>query len=180
MGENIIKKLADDLSLAHNTELKGYHFYKHASEMMSDEKGKEVFRHLATEEIEHIRAIRAIASSLKEGLGWQSYVDAVKHASKDTEEGIPIYQGENELLERFKADQSDITAINIAIENEEEAVEFYSGLLKKAEEAPEKSILRELLVMEQAHLKLLQWESDALKKTGFCCDRMEFSVEGEI
>jgi rubrerythrin len=180
MGENLIKKLADDLSLAHNTELQGYYFYKHASEMMSDEKGREVFKHLASEEIEHIRVIRAIASSLEEGHGWMSYVDAVKHGSKDTEEGLPIYQGKNELIERFKADQSDIMAIDIAIDNEEEAVEFYTGLLRLADEAPEKSILRELLQMEQAHLKLLQWESDALNKTGFCCDRMEFSVEGEI
>lgn len=180
MGDNIIKKLADDLSLAHNTELQGYYFYKHASEMMTDEKGREVFRHLATEEIEHIRAIRALASSLEEGLGWMSYVDAVKQGSEDTHEGLPIYQGENALIERFKADQSDITAIDIAIDNEKKAVEFYSGLLKKAEEAPEKTILRELLEMEQGHLKLLQWESDALNKTGFCCDRMEFSVEGEI
>ncbi len=180
MGENLIKKLADDLSLAHNTELRGYYFYKTASELMTDEHGREVFSHLATEEIEHIRVIRAIASSLDEGLGWMSYIDAVKHGSKDTLEGLPIYQGKNELIERFKADQSDITAIEIAIDNEEKAVEFYAGLLKKAEEAPEKSLLRELLQMEQGHLKLLQWESDALKQTGFCCDRMEFTVEGEV
>ncbi len=180
MGENLIKKLADDLSLAHNTELRGYYFYKSAAELMSDEKGRDVFSHLASEEIDHIRAIRAIASSLEDGLGWMSYTDAVKQGSQDTLEGLPIYQGKNELIEQFKSNQSDITAIDIAIDNEEQAVKFYSRLLSEATEEQEKALLGELLQMEQGHLKLLEWESDALRKTGFCCDRMEFTVEGEV
>ncbi|MFQ5480475.1 MAG: ferritin family protein [Thermodesulfobacteriota bacterium] len=180
MGEKLIEKLADDLSLAHNTELRGYYFYKAAAELMSDERGRDVFSHLASEEIDHIRVIKAIATSLKDGLGWMSYADAIKHGSEDTKEGLPIYQGKNELIEQFKSNQSDITAIDIAIDNEEKAVEFYSRLLKEATEPEEKDLLGELLQMEQGHLKLLQWESDAVKETGFCCDRMEFTVEGEV
>ncbi len=180
MGEQLIKQLADDLSLAHNTELRGYYFYKTAAELLSDDKGREVFSHLASDEIDHIRVIRAIASSLEDGLGWMSYSDAVKQGSLDTQEGLPIYQGKNELIERFKANQSDISAIDIAIENEEKAVNFYSRLLRDAVESTEKELLGELLQMEEGHLKLLQWESDALRKTGFCCDRMEYTIEGEV
>ncbi len=179
MGEKEVQELADELSLAHNTELKGYYFYKAAAEMMSDEKGRDVFSHLASDEIDHIRAIKAIADSLREGLGWMSYSDAVKKGSEETKEGLPIYQGKNELIERFDENQSDITAIEIGIENEEKAVEFYSSLLERATDPLQKNLLGELLKMEQGHLKLLQWECDALKKTGFCCDHMEFTVEGE-
>ncbi len=179
MGEKEAQELADEISLAHNTELKGYYFYKAAAEMMSDEKGRDVFEHLASDEIDHIRAIKAIATSLGEGLGWMSYSEAVKRGAEDTKEGLPIFQGKNELIERFDENQSDITAIEIAIENEEKAVEFYSGLLARATDEAQKNLLGELLNMEEGHLKLLQWESDALKKTGFCCDRMEFTVEGE-
>jgi len=179
MGEKFLQELADELSLAHNTELKGYYFYKAAAEMMSEEKGKDVFNHLATDEIEHIRAIKALAKSLKDGLGPMSYAEAVKQGSQDTLEGLPIYQGKNDLIERFDANQSDITAIDIAIENEESAVAFYSRLLNAAHYDLAKDLLSELLRMEEGHLKLLQWESDALRKTGFCCDKMEFSVEGE-
>lgn len=179
MGERLMQELADELSLAHNTELRGYYFYKAASEMMSDEKGKDVFSHLASEEIDHIRVIKALAESLKDGLGWMSYAEAVKKGSRDTKEGLPIYQGKNELIERFDANQSDITAIDIAIENEEKAVVFYKSLLERATDELAKDLLSELLKMEESHLKLLQWESDALRETGFCCDKMEYSVEGE-
>ncbi len=179
MGEREMQELADELSLAHNTELKGYYFYKAAAEMMSDEKGRDVFSHLASDEIDHIRAIKAIASSLKEGLGWMNYSDAVKQGSEDTKEGLPIFQGKNDLLDRFDANQSDITAIEIGIENEEKAVEFYSRLLDNADDDLQKQLLGELLKMEEGHLKLLQWESDALRETGFCCDKMEYTVEGE-
>jgi len=179
MGERLMQELADELSLAHNTELRGYYFYKAASEMMSDEKGRDVFSHLASEEIDHIRVIKALAESLKDGLGWMSYAEAVKKGSEDTKEGLPIYQGKNELIERFDANQSDITAIDIAIENEEKAVVFYKSLLERATDELAKELLSELLQMEEAHLKLLQWESDALRETGFCCDKMEYTVEGE-
>ncbi len=179
MGEKIMQELADELSLAHNTELKGYYFYKAAAEMMSDEKGRDVFTHLASDEIDHIRVIKALAASLKDGLGWMSYSDAVKSGSQDTREGLPIYQGKNELIERFDANQTDITAIDIAIENEEKAVAFYGRLLNGATDELQKDLLSELLKMEEGHLKLLQWESDALRETGFCCDKMEYTVEGE-
>jgi len=179
MGERLMQELADELSLAHNTELRGYYFYKTAAEMMSDDRGKDVFTHLASDEIEHIRVIKAIAASLKDGLGWMNYSDAVKHGSQDTKEGLPIYQGRNELIERFDANQSDITAIELAIENEEHAVDFYRRLHRDATDDLAIELLSELLKMEEGHLKLLQWESDALKETGFCCDRMEYTVEGE-
>jgi len=179
MGEKLMQELADELSLAHNTELRGYYFYKTAAEMMSDEKGRDVFTHLASDEIDHIRVIKAIALSLKDGLGWMSYSEAVKKGSQDTKEGLPIYQGKNDLIERFDANQSDITAIDIAIDNEEKAVAFYTRLLGKATEPLAKDLLSELLKMEEGHLKLLQWESDALRETGFCCDKMEYTVEGE-
>ncbi len=179
MGEKLMQELADELSLAHNTELRGYYFYKAAADMMSDEKGRDVFTHLATDEIDHIRVIKALAASLKDGLGWMSYSDAVKKGSQDTREGLPIYQGKNELIERFDANQSDITAIEIAIENEEHAVDFYKRLLRDATEPLARELLAELLKMEEGHLKLLQWESDALRETGFCCDKMEYTVEGE-
>jgi len=179
MGERLMQELADELSLAHNTELRGYYFYKAAAKMMSDEKGRDVFAHLAAEEIDHIRAIKALAASLKDGLGWMSYSEAVKKGAQDTREGLPIYQGKNELLERFDANQSDITAIEIAIENEEHAVDFYRRLHRDATEPLARELLAELLKMEEGHLKLLQWECDAVKETGFCCDKMEYSVEGE-
>src|SRR3990170_5317036 len=69
--------LADKLLLAYQTEIKGHAFYRHAEEVATDEKGKNVFRHLSKEELEHIDVISAIADSIKKGGGWMGYKEAL-------------------------------------------------------------------------------------------------------
>ncbi|GMR04347.1 MAG: hypothetical protein BMS9Abin23_0243 [Thermodesulfobacteriota bacterium] len=180
MAGKDISRIMDELSLAHNTEVKGYYFYKAAADMVEDERGKNVFAHLAQEELSHIRAIKGITDSLKQGQGWLKLSDAVKKGSEDTKEGLPIFQEENDLLDRFKTNQTDANALKIAMENEEQAIEFYGRLLKEAEDPLEKTILTEFFEMEKGHLKVLRWESESLNTTGFWCDMMEYSVEKEI
>lgn len=172
------KKIIEDLGIAYKTEIKGYAFYNAASMVASSERGKNVFSHLAKEELDHIRAISAIAESVKSGGGWIGFEAALKRAVS-TGEGLPIFQGENELISRLKENPSDINAVKIAIENEDNAVDFYSKLLGAASSPEEKVVLTELLEMEKGHLKILRWELESLTKTGFWADTMEFSVEME-
>lgn len=172
------KKIIEELGIAYKTEIIGYSFYLVASRIASHEKGKNIFSHLAKEELEHIRVISRIADSLKSGLGWVGYEEALQ-AAVASEQGLPIFQEENELVKRLESDPSDINALNIAIENEDKAVEFYTRLLAEAETPAEKVTLTKLLEMEKGHLKIFRWESEALRKTGFWGDTMEFSVEKE-
>jgi rubrerythrin len=69
--------------------------------------------------------------------------------------------------------------VQIAIETEMGAVDFYANLLKEATTPAEKVCLTKLLEMEKGHLKVLRWEYESLNKTGFWCGEMEFSVEKE-
>ena len=85
----------------------------------------------------------------------------------------------NELINRLKKDPTDINALNIAIENEDKAIAFYTRLLNDAGSPDEKVVLTKLLEMEKGHLKILRWEVESLTKTGFWGDTMEFSVEME-
>ncbi|MFQ5441788.1 MAG: ferritin family protein [Thermodesulfobacteriota bacterium] len=180
MSEKDNARILDELSIAHSTEVKGYYFYKAAADMVDDEHGKNVFVNLAKDELNHIRAIKAISASVREGLGWMKFSEAVKKGSEEAGEGLPIFQGENELIERLKTNESDTNALHIAMENEEEAVKFYSRLLNEATDPMEKTLLTELLEMEKGHLKVLRWESESVNATGFWCDMMEYSVEKEI
>lgn len=178
MSEN--KNIVDQLSTAYNTEISGYHFYTTAAALVEDSKGKGVFINLAKDELAHIMVISKIAESVKKGLGWISYEEALKRGGDSfMEGGIPIFQKENELVKRFQTNQTDLNAVVIAMENEEGAIDFYSNLLKQAKEPVEKVVLTKLLEMEKAHLKVLRWESESLNNTGFWCGNMEFSVEKE-
>lgn len=172
------KKIIEELGTAYKTEIAGHAFYTVASKLANHEKGRNIFLHLAKEELDHIWVISRIADSLKSGAGWIGYEEALKRAML-TGQSLPIFQADNELIKRLKGDPTDTNAVNIAIENEEEAVEFYSRLLHEAQTPAEKVVLTKLLEMEKGHLKILRWESESLRKTGFWGDTMEFSVEKE-
>lgn len=173
-------KIAEELSIAHNTEITGYHFYTTAAAMVSDPKGRNVFTHLAKEELQHIMVVGQIAESVKRGKGWLDFDTALSMGgAMILSKGAPIFQGENELVNRFKTNQTDTNAVAIGIEAEENAVDFYSRLLKNAVSPTEKVVLTKLLEMEKNHLKILRWESESLRNTGFWCGDMEYSVEKE-
>ncbi len=179
MSEESSATIIKELERAKNTEVEGYFLYKAAAEMIVDEKGVNIFTHLAKEELDHIRVITAIAASVAGGDGWLNYSQGLSSSVTKMSEGIPIFSGESEMLERLKENPTDQNAVNIGIESEVAAVEFYSQLLSKASAPEEKVLLTELLEMEKAHLKILRWESEALKNTGIWCGNMEYSVEME-
>lgn len=181
MLEKDSQKIVDELETAHNTEIAGYFFYKAAAELVSDDKGKNIFEHLASEELDHIKVISSIAESVKSGGGWLAYEDAVKRGLQaEGGKAAPVFPEENELIDRLRTNESDLNAVAIGIEAEERAVEFYSGLLKRAETPEEKVVLTNILEMEKGHLKILRWESESLNQTGFWCGTMEYSVEKEV
>ncbi|MBE9531183.1 MAG: ferritin family protein [Proteobacteria bacterium] len=174
-GAPIIERLQTALK----TEMVGYSYYTDLVEMISDEKGRNVFKHLAKEELDHIKYIIALSDSVKAGRGWIG-MKAAEDSDAFKDAGLPVYADKNELMERFKENESDLSAIEIAMENEEEAVVFYSTLLKEATEDGEREVLTKLIEMEKNHYDLLRWEKDSVMKMGFWADQMEFTVEGEL
>lgn len=174
------EKIVDALMLAHSTEIAGHAFYNAAADTIADEKGKNVFKHLAKEELEHIAVVSSIADAVKRGAGWMSYEEALKKGRPNAAKGLPIFPKENEMIARLRKNQTDLNAVNIGIESEEKAVDFYGRLLKASKEPMEKAVFTRLLEMEKGHLKMLRWESESLIKTGFWCGEMEYSVEKEI
>jgi rubrerythrin len=172
-----LSKVIKDLRIAVQTEIAGHVFYLKAAELTEDAHGKNIFKHLAEEELEHMEVVKAIADSLENDKGWPLYKEALRVGA---EAELPVFPSENELTAKLDEDSSDKNALKIAMDSEFEAVSFYLKMLKAATSPAEKLVLTRLLEMEKGHLKLLRWESDALAGEGFWCDMMEFSVEKEI
>jgi len=172
-------KIIAEFEKAYKTEIAGHLFYTAAAGIISDDKGKNVFKHLAAEELQHIAVVSSIAESVKSGRGWISYDEAVKGGAGINAEALPIFPERDRLVARLKNNPTDINAIHIAMESEEAAVTFYSDLLKDAGSPVEKVVLTTLLEMEKNHLKILRWEDESLRNTGFWCGDMEYSVEKE-
>ena len=58
------KRLAEGLRTAILAEIEGQHFYRMAAQNTADEQGKEVFRQLAEEEVQHEKWLRQHYESL--------------------------------------------------------------------------------------------------------------------
>ncbi len=178
MAEDTETAIIDRLQTALKTEMVGYSYYTDLVEMMEDEKGRNVFKHLAKEELDHIKYIIALSDSVKAGRGWIG-MKAARESDAFKDAGLPIYPDKNELMEKYKKEESDLKAVEIAMDNEEEAVGFYSGLLKEAVGEGEREVLTRLVEMEKDHYDLLRWEKDSIMKMGFWADQPEFTLEGE-
>jgi rubrerythrin len=175
----MVERALEKLIIAFNTEVIGYRYYSAASEMVDDEKGKNMFYHLAVDELDHIKVLSGITESLKKKGKWLKYDEAKKAGERSIDEAsLPIFPDVN--LENLKKNSDEISAIKVGIEAEGEAIEYYSNMLKDAEDPDEKTVLIQLVDMERAHLKLLRWEQESLIQTGFWCDIMEFNIEKEI
>ena len=179
MAEERAMTIVESLQAALKTEMVGYSYYTDLAGMIKDENGRNIFKHLAKEELDHIKYIVALSDSVKAGRGWIG-MKAVADSAAFKDAGLPVYRDKNELIERFKESESDLSAIEIAMENEAEAVGFYSRLLKEAAEEDEREVFTKLVEMEKKHYDLLRWEKDSLTKAGFWADQAEFSVEGEF
>ncbi|MEE8574209.1 MAG: ferritin family protein [Thermodesulfobacteriota bacterium] len=178
MIEHIDQTIIDRLQTALTTEMEGYGFYNEISKKIEDEKGKNFFKHLAADELDHMKVVLAISDSVKAGKGWIGYNEATSD-DHTKGAGLPIFPDKNSMLDKLGPDGTDIEALEIALKSEEEAVKLYSEMLTDAGDDTEKEVLTKLVEMEKAHYDILRWEKDSLMNMGFWADHMEFTVEGE-
>src|SRR3972149_1771888 len=109
--------LFDEFTMAYNTELDGYAFYTNAAGIISDDKGKNVFIHIAKEELDHIAVVSSIAERLRKGLGMESYEEALKEGTTVFDKkGLPIFPKDNELIKRLKTNRTDQHAVHPGVQ----------------------------------------------------------------
>lgn len=173
------KRVIDMFMRAFHTEVAGYSFYLTAIDKVEDENARAMFHRIAKDELEHIKVLQSVTEELKASGKWISYEKALSIGASTGERGLPIFPKENELIKRLGKNPGELDVLNVAIEVEEKAIALYTRDLGKAKEVAMKSLLSKLLDMERGHLNLLRWEYEALVRTGFWCDIMEFTVEGE-
>jgi rubrerythrin len=178
MIERVDQKVVDRLQTALSTEMDGYGFYTEVARRVSDSKGKNFFKHLASDELDHMKVVMAISESVKAGKGWIGYNEAV---GSDYTRGakLPIFPERNALLEKLGPKGTDTQALEIALESEREAIKLYGDMLKDASKDVERAVLQKLVEMEKGHFDILRWEKDSLMNMGFWADHIEFSVEKE-
>lgn len=161
------------LQVALDTEKKGYHFYKIAARSSKDPKGREVFEHLANDEVEHMGVIATVYESLTSNKPWLTYEEAVEEFGKTPKEKIIFPDAPEETQEDF----DDLKALEEALAFEKKAVEFYTKQLGESEGNKAKAFYQSLIEIEESHVLIIQAELDSLMGTGIWLGFQEISLE---
>ena len=140
-------------STALEMEMKGRDFYGKASGTCASELGRDMFRMLMEEEIKHVTRIREIQKSLSAGQEWPEQWEAVKVADQDL--GRLFKEMAKKHGKKAKADAGDVEALEVGIDLETRAVDFYKEQQGKASHPLEKEFIEAMLVEERIHYRML-------------------------
>ncbi len=161
------QELLQALEHAIQAEIEGYHFYTMAADATPDERGREVFRQLADEEVKHAEYLRAQYRSLAE----KGRVDAsaVLDGEPAFGEGTSFFTPE--LEKRATKAHFEMTALSVGAQLEADAIRFYQEQAARAEDPAVRSFLLELAEWERGHHDALVSQMRALEKEYWAANR---------
>lgn len=154
------QRVTDGLQQAIRTETDGYHFYTMAANSVQDPKGREVFSHLAQEELSHLRFLKVQYQSFMEKGG----PDVKARLGPRTEWGgdNPIF---SEKIHKHLVDAHfEMSALSIGIQLELSSEQFYRGEAESVADPAAKKFYNELADWESGHYHALLKQQESLKE----------------
>ncbi len=141
------------LKTALDMEEKGMAFYEKASNSCKNEFGKKMFRSLYEDEVAHKERIRKIYASLESDNAWAKDWDSFKGHTADLNKMFSDFTKKNGT--NIKADAGDIEALDVGIDLEQKAINYYSSHLKNATDPVERSFTEKMVIEERGHFALI-------------------------
>ena len=141
MTDNRIEALRQALTM----EEDGKAYYEDALNRVERELAREVFRHLIKAEIRHVKKIERLYASLEETGKWPDVV-----LTRDRGETVDNIFAEAlaSLDEKVKGTTTDIEALKMAVEMEDQGIKYYQSKADMADDPFEKKFYH-LLVREE-------------------------------
>ena len=152
MAEGVDRSL-QMLATALEKEERGRDFYIKATSTCVNELGKEIFRMLTKEEAVHISRVKAIYEALEGGKAWSADWKTHKMENEDLEKLFRdriLTQGS-----KVTSQTGDLEALDVGLEFEQGAINFYEDALKKATEPLEREFVEAMIREERSHYAAL-------------------------
>lgn len=171
--KEISKEVENAIKEAIRLEINGRKFFLHAAEVTEHEKGKEMFRFLADEEVKHMEVFGRLFSQILDSEDWKRYV-------KDEE-----LRGEAPLVVKLKESmkreegKGEVEALRIGMELEKNAIQFFNKAANDSDDMTATKIFREISEEEKFHYDLLQAQHDSVTGSGFWLGSAEFQMDGK-
>ena len=141
------------LTIALENELQERDFYLTHSRRTKNPTGKAMFEYIARDEEEHYNRLKTMHDNLRQSNSWPENL-CVRMQDKDIMEVLlnTAHRAASQIL----ADNDDKAALNVAIEFEGKAYDFYISLSKAATTSQERNFFNDLASMEREHLNALK------------------------
>ncbi len=154
------KELAEGLLTAIKAERYGHSFYLMAAKSTGDAKGQEVFKTLAREELDHMQFLRNQYDSIvKTGAPDKS----LKIGNRTSLSAVsPIFS--DELRERIKDANFEMTSLSIGIQLEQNSMAFYKTQAEKVDDPTMRDFYTKLAEWETGHYRALLKQQEELKE----------------
>ncbi len=144
------------LSTALKMEEKGRRYYQQAAAESRNELARRIFQTLADEEEAHVEHLRRLWVELDGGARWtdRSLRDEVDEGLlQATTEDIRSFFSlvAHQHAATFQPEGDDLTALELSIQFEDQAVSFYQNQLDLAEDPMERRFLKAMIEEEREH-----------------------------
>ena len=163
----------DALQKAIQSEKSALETYLKFARQTKNVSGKDMFLRLCQDELGHLNILEKELDTLMAGQKWVK----AKFQPSDIEEILPHLASPKDLAPAGQGSSDDLAALNLALEMEKKASNFYKREGLKAEDKNAQAMYARLAEMEEAHYNLIQAELDHIKDVGFWFGIQEFTLE---
>jgi rubrerythrin len=158
MGEKH-PEMTKALSMAMKMEKDGMAFYQEASEKTQNPLGKMMFLSFVEDERRHSTMIEALAKGLN--------IDKELKEAGPAERVRTIFEeAKNDMDARMGSNPSDVEALKLAVEMEDNGYQFYKEQAESATDPGEKALWEKLAHEESQHHEILENALTYLNETG--------------
>lgn len=160
-----ITDVKEAIKRAIQMEKDGYAFYTRAAAQTSSAMGQTIFETLARDEELHLATFQKL---FEDKVGKEEYDALVNSSNKYAK--IGVFPKDINTVEGVNTDPNELDALNVAMDSEKEAIDYYSKILAETQDAEVKEILEEIIQQEKNHYLILNEEFTHLGKTGYWYD----------
>jgi len=143
-------------------EKDGYSFYQKAAAQTSSEMGKSIFKSLAEDELVHLNVFQKLFEDKYSQNEWEDLVNSNKKYNEK-----PIFPKDLKSIEGINPDTNELDALRIAMDSENDAIEYYTDIWKRSDDDEVKKVIDLIIEQEKNHYFLLEQEFNHINSTGY-------------
>lgn len=142
-------------------EKNGHRFYSAMVQKAQSDLTKEVFSWLAQDEVQHLRTLEGMVPKFKEGAFWEDEDQFLPYLRRFSEERI--FPAPERLEAVLGTEHSDLLALDLAIEAEENFAEFFRLAARQARSSDGQQAFSWLAGEEERHATALKERKEKLQ-----------------